>query len=189
MHLDLARIAGVGLGEASRALDVGTMGAGAGALLAWGSVVLASRRASPHAPLVLAATLAPALYLTLLAPLDGYAAGRSTKALARMVPAGAELISFRHFRTGLPFYLRAEIPFASFDGHELTSNYVTAASARLLADGRLMSPADARQRFGASRSLYLLTDASHLRKLARVRHGAVTVVWADRRSVLLVSDG
>lgn len=177
------------LGEASSALHTGTVIAGAVTILVWGTLVLTSRRVSPRASLALAAIAAPALYLALLAPLESYAAGRSAKTLAGLVPPGAELLSFRHFRTGLPFYERRAIPFASFDGHELTSNYVIGRSDRLLAEGRLLSPADGRELVGLADSLYLLTDASHLKKLKKTRRGPLTVVWADRRSVLLASDG
>jgi len=186
--LDLPRIVGLDLGEASSALTPATIVAGAIALLVWGTVVLAGRHVARVAPLMLAATFAPLLYLALLGPLESYAAGRSARELARIVPAGAELLSFRHFRTGLPFYRRAEIPLASFDGHELTSNYVTSTSGPLLAAGRLMSPAAGRETFSASGSRYLLTDASCLKRLARSRRGPFSIVWADRRSVLLATN-
>jgi len=188
VRFDTPALAGLALGDASGALDRATMVAGATALLVWGAGVLASLRLSPFVSLGLAATLAPALYLTLLAPLDGYTAGRSAKALARVIPPDAELISFKHFRTGLPFYRGAVVPFASVDGHELTSNFVIRTSEELFVRGRLLSPADARNAFERSDSLYVLTDASRLGRLGRTRQGALTVVWADRRSVLVRAD-
>jgi len=187
--LDASGRLGLDLGEASAALTPAAIVAGGVTLLVWGACVVASQRVSTAASLVTAAALAPALYLMLLSPLESYAAGRSAKTLAAVIPPGAELLSFRHFRTGLPFYERRAIPFASLDGHELTSNYVIGQRARLFAAGRLLSPADGRALVGRADSLYLLTDATRLRGLKRTRGGDLSVVWSDRRSVLLATDG
>jgi 4-amino-4-deoxy-L-arabinose transferase-like glycosyltransferase len=149
--------------------------------VAWGIAVLAARRRL-HV-VALAAVFAPALYLLAQGPLLPFAESRSARRLARALPPSATVVALRHFRPTLAFYHRGTVLMATFDGHELTSNYVSSRPERFFADGRLITPPRARQIIRAVPSLYVLTGASRAKEPPRPNL-PLTIAAIDRRSAL-----
>jgi 4-amino-4-deoxy-L-arabinose transferase-like glycosyltransferase len=175
------------LGEAGRAVDAGVLLAAGAFLAAWGAAVVLTRRRSPKAAFALAAAFAPGLYFSLVPALDRYVNGRSTRSIAALVPSGSEVLCFRHFRPSLPFYVGHPVTLATVDGHELTSNYVAAEHERLLGDGRLISPARARERIrDPEGGVFVFTDMNWREHFGERGGFGLGVVGTDGRSTLLV---
>lgn len=181
---DPAAMASLSQGDSSGALTSSLLIAAGAVFLGWGALVLSVGRRWSMAPVALAAAFAPGLYLGLQGPLAPFAEGRSARTLASAVPADATVVSFRHFRPSLPFYLARPVQLATADGHELTSNYVSSQSDRFLADGRLMTPAAARSTIRAASPVYVLTGASWARSMPRFRATPLAFVMRDRHSAL-----
>ncbi|MCW5892136.1 MAG: glycosyltransferase family 39 protein [bacterium] len=152
-----------------------------GVCIVWGAAVLAAGRRRPA--LALAAVFAPALYLLALDPLMPFAESRSARRLASALPPNATVVGLRHFRPSLAFYHRRTMLLATFDGRELTSNYVSSRPERFLADGRLVTPAHARQLIRATPSFYVLTGAGRVTQTPRWNLPLV-VMATDQRSAL-----
>lgn len=162
----------------------------AGLCLAWSAAVLGagSARSLKFGPAPLAAIFAPALSLLVQRPMAPYAEARSARSIAAALPADAPIVSFRHFRPSLPFYLRRPVLLASNDGRELTSNYVSSRSERFFASGDLMRPQDARSMIRRKSRIYVLTGASWENSVPRFRDVPVSLVAKDRRSAVWYGD-
>ncbi|HEV7734262.1 MAG TPA: glycosyltransferase family 39 protein [Candidatus Binatia bacterium] len=181
---DPMAMASLSQGDGSGALTSSLLVVVGAICLVWGALVFGARRRWALAPVALAAAFGPGLYLGVQGPLMPFAEGRSAKQLASQVPAGATIVSFRHFRPSLPFYLGRPVQLATADGHELTSNYVSSQLQRFLNDGRLMTPASARSAIRDTSMVYVLTGASWTASLPRFRATPLTFVARDRRSAL-----
>jgi 4-amino-4-deoxy-L-arabinose transferase-like glycosyltransferase len=151
-------------------------------LLAWATVVLASRR--PVVTVGCCALFAPLLGAALLGPLTSYAEGRSSRALAARIGASDRVVCFESFPTALPFYLQRRIPLVSDTAHELTSNYVIAQRDRLLGREPLLPVTQLADALGTSPA-YLLTSTWRVQRLRRLSPSALESVYTGRREVLL----
>src|SRR5262249_60366840 len=133
----------------------------------WGALTVAARRFGPWQAMACAALLGPALGLLLLKPLEPWAEMRSARALARLLPPGAKVVSFQAFHTSLPFYLRRPVPLLSGTAGELTSNYVCAQRARFGGDANLVPPRALRTILASGEPVYVITRPSELDRVAQ----------------------
>ncbi len=180
-----AAIALLPRGQVRAAIAPAMLGAVATVLLLWGVLVVVAARRWPLAPLALAATLAPALVVILIGPLQGYAEYRSARRIAEAIPPDARVLAFRHFRSSLPFYLGRPVVLATVDGHELTSNYVSSHLAQFAGHPSLVLPKVARETIENTTPLYVIAGSTWSTRFA----GAARLqpVTSDRRSALWVT--
>ncbi|HEV2348519.1 MAG TPA: glycosyltransferase family 39 protein [Terriglobia bacterium] len=94
---------------------------------------LAERRNRPilaHATFVVLAMTAPALLVRWMPALRTYATVSSSRQMAQRILTSPDknlpVYGLYYYRTGLPFYLRRPVNLVTFDGDEMTSNYVVA---------------------------------------------------------------
>jgi 4-amino-4-deoxy-L-arabinose transferase-like glycosyltransferase len=92
----------------------------------------------------------PLLLVRWLVPLRAFAETHSSRRLAHTLLASPEkdwpLYGYYYFRTSLPFYLRRTVGLVTFDGDELTSNYVASRVKELRRREQLRAPSAARTR-------------------------------------------
>jgi 4-amino-4-deoxy-L-arabinose transferase-like glycosyltransferase len=172
-------------GQVRAAIAPAMLTAVATVLLVWGALVTVAARRWPMAPLVLTATLAPALVVVLMGPLQGYAEYRSGRGIAAAIPPDARVLAFRHFRSSLPFYLGRPVTLATVDGHELTSNYISSHLGQFAGHPSLVRPKVARRTIEDTTPLYVVagsTWGTRFAGAARLRR-----VTSDRRSTLWVT--
>ena len=101
-----------------------------------------------------------------------------------MLPNGTMIVGFRHFRPGLPFYLRRPVLLATTDGHELTSNYVSSQRERFLEGADLATLRRGRSIIRETSPVYVLTGASWIPGSQWFRDIPLTFVGRDHRSAL-----
>ena len=174
--------------RALAALTPAVLGHAGMLLVAWGCLTLVLARRRPALAVAACMVLAPAIGLALLGPLGSYAEMRSSRALASRIEAGAEVVCFGTFRTGLPFYLGRPVVLASEHGSEMTSNYVVARPEEharvIVSEGAAVAALDR----GGPR-LYTVASAMSFRRLARMTRRPLVPVYADRRSILVRTEG
>jgi 4-amino-4-deoxy-L-arabinose transferase-like glycosyltransferase len=152
---------------------LGLIGRNLSARLRWRSLA--------QATFAIAAVMTPLLVLRWMNPLRVYAAGFSSRALARQILASPErdtpVFLFFTSRTGLPFYLGRPVGFITWDGNETSSNYI---ATRLKALGLSKWRGEAARAALGPMAPALLMDEDEFRDYAAAPESPMLVVVRNR---------
>jgi len=149
-----------------------------------GASTVGARRFWPT--VIMCAVFIPGLGIALHGPLRAYAEARSARPIADRIPPGATVVSFRAFRTGLPFYLKRPVVLVSDDARELTSNYVVAMRGRLGTESESLRPVAALANVvNQPGPVYVVTSDGGMAELRAAARRKLTRVYVHGRARLV----